>query len=88
MPAGRRGTLYAPAGRVILQPVKLAIELESEQDGRWIADIPALNVLVYGDTRDSAIRNAEKAAKEIIADRIAHGEMPSEAANAEFSVAA
>ena len=66
----------------------LTIELVREVDGRWIADIPELNVLLYTESKDEAIRKAEAAAREIIADRIAHGELPVEAANPEFAVAA
>lgn len=33
----------------------------------------------YGQTRDEAISNAERLAIEVIADRIAHGELPSSA---------
>jgi predicted RNase H-like HicB family nuclease len=68
--------------------MKLTIELDQEEDGRWIADVPELNILLYGDSKEDAIRKAQEAAKEIIADRIAHGELPAEAAQAEFAVAA
>ena len=30
--------------------MKLTIELDREVDGRWIAEVPELNVLVYGAT--------------------------------------
>ena len=56
--------------------VNLSIELDREVDGRWIADVPELNILVYGNTRDAAIEAAERAAREIIADRIARGTLP------------
>ncbi len=68
--------------------MRLTIELDREMDGRWIADIPELNILLYGNSKEDAIRKAEQAAKEIIADRIAHGELPADAANPEFAVAA
>ena len=68
--------------------MRLTIELDRETDGRWIADIPELNILVYGDTRDAAIQAAESAAREIIRDRIARGTLPVEAANPSFAVAA
>src|ERR1017187_6292319 len=29
--------------------MKLTIELDREVDGRWIAEVPELNVLLYGD---------------------------------------
>ena len=68
--------------------MRFTIELEREDDGRWIADIPELNVLLYGETKEDAVQKAETAAREIIADRIAHGELPGEAANPVFAVAA
>ena len=72
----------------MLDLMKLTIELDREVDGRWIADIEVLNILLYGDSMDEAILKAEQAAREIIADRIAHGELPAEAGNPEFAVAA
>jgi predicted RNase H-like HicB family nuclease len=53
----------------------LAIETELEDDGRWIAEVDALEgVLVYGETRDEAVRNAKTLALRVIADRLEHGE--------------
>ncbi|HVF47775.1 MAG TPA: type II toxin-antitoxin system HicB family antitoxin [Pyrinomonadaceae bacterium] len=55
--------------------MKLAIELEQEGDGRWIAEIDELDgVLVYGDTKDEAIRNVKTLALRVIADRLENGE--------------
>jgi predicted RNase H-like HicB family nuclease len=68
--------------------VNLTIELDREVDGRWIADVPELNILVYGDTRETAIEAAEAAAREIIADRIRRGSLPPDAAAPRFAVAA
>ncbi len=56
--------------------MKLTIELDRESDGRWIAEVPELNVLLYGDSREHAIERAEAAAREIVQDRIVHGELP------------
>ena len=33
--------------------MKLTIELDREVDGRWIAEVPELNVLLYGDSARS-----------------------------------
>ena len=66
----------------------LTIELDREVDGRWIAVVPELNVLLYGDSRQDAIQRAQSAALEIVLDRIAHGELPADSANATFDVAA
>lgn len=51
------------------------IELEQEQDGRWIAEVPELpGVMVYGKNRREAIAKAEALALRVLADRIEHGE--------------
>jgi predicted RNase H-like HicB family nuclease len=50
--------------------MNLAIELEQEDDGRWIAEIEDLNgVMVYGDTREEAIKNVKTLALRVIADK-------------------
>lgn len=66
--------------------MNLTIELDRETDGRWIADIPELNILLYGSSREDAIQRAEDAALEIVADRIRRGTLPAEAANPVFAV--
>ena len=68
--------------------MKLTIELDREMDGRWIAEIPELNILLYGASREDAIERAESATLEIVRDRIAHGELPPDSGNAVFDVAA
>ena len=58
--------------------MNLTIELDREKDGRWIAEALELpGVMCYGRTRDEAVSNVERLAIEVIADRIAHGELPS-----------
>lgn len=55
--------------------MNLAIELEQEDDGRWIAEIDELDgVLVYGDTKEDAVRNVKSLALRVIADRLENGE--------------
>jgi predicted RNase H-like HicB family nuclease len=67
--------------------MKLTIEVDREVDGRYIAEIPELNVLLYGDSKFDAIQKAQWAAQEIVLDRIAHGELAPDSANATFDVA-
>lgn len=63
----RRGTISRAVREV---EMNLAIELEQEDDGRWIAEIDELDgVLVYGDTKDEAINNVKTLALRVIADR-------------------
>ncbi len=65
----------------------MTIELDREDDGRWIAEVLELpGVMCYGQTRDDAISKAERLAIEVIADRIAHGEMTSSALAVSFSI--
>lgn len=66
--------------------MNLRIELDREADGHWIADVPELNILLYGSSREDAIHRAEDAAREIIADRILRGTLSPEAANPVFAV--
>lgn len=65
----------------------LRIEFEQEDDGRWIAEIPALpGVMAYGATRNEAKANVEALALRTFADRLEHGEAVPEIT--EFFVAA
>ncbi len=53
----------------------MKIEVDREDDGRWIAEIPELpGVMVYGSTRDAAISSAMALALRVLADRLEHGE--------------
>ncbi len=53
----------------------MKIEIEREEDGRWIAEIPDLpGAMVYGDSRNEVISKAEALALRVLADRLEHGE--------------
>ena len=53
----------------------MKIEIDREEDGRWIAEVPDLpGVMVYGQSRQEAISKAEALALRVIADRLDHGE--------------
>jgi predicted RNase H-like HicB family nuclease len=53
----------------------MKIEIEREEDGRWMAEIPELpGVMVYGNSRNEAISKAEALALRVLADRLEHGE--------------
>jgi predicted RNase H-like HicB family nuclease len=60
----------------------LKIESEREEDGRWIAEVPALpGVLAYGDSNTAARSRVQALALRVIADRLENGEaLPSELA--------
>jgi len=45
------------------------IELDREKDGRWIAEIPGLpGVLVYGNSKDEAVRKVYVLALRVLAE--------------------
>jgi predicted RNase H-like HicB family nuclease len=51
------------------------VESERDEDGRWIAEVPALpGVMAYGQTREHAIAKAEALALRVLAERLEHGE--------------
>jgi len=51
------------------------IEIEQDEDGRWIADIPELpGVMTYGATKEEAVAQVEALALRVFADRLEHGE--------------
>lgn len=53
----------------------LTVEVEREDDGRWLAEVPELpGVLAYGASRDEAVLRAQALALRVLADRIDHGE--------------
>ena len=50
--------------------MNLTIEIEREADGRWIADAVQLpGVMVYGRTREEALKKVRALASEVLADR-------------------
>lgn len=51
------------------------IEVEQEEDGRWIAEVLELaGAMAYGRTRDEATARAKALALRAIAERLEHGE--------------
>ncbi len=52
----------------------MKVELEREDDGRWIAEVPELpGVMVYGSSREEAVSKVEALALRVLADRLEHG---------------
>lgn len=52
-----------------------SVEVEREEDGRWIAEVPALpGVLAYGDSKAEAVAKVQALALRVLADRLEHGE--------------
>jgi predicted RNase H-like HicB family nuclease len=55
--------------------MNFTIELEQENDGRWLAEVIDLpGVLVYGQTKEEALAKVQALALRVLADRLEHGE--------------
>ena len=53
----------------------LSLEVDREDDGRFIAEVPDLpGVLAYGSMRDEAVARAQALALRVLADRLENGE--------------
>jgi predicted RNase H-like HicB family nuclease len=47
------------------------VEIDREEDGRWIAEIPALpGVMAYGKTQAEAVASVQALAPRVVADRV------------------
>jgi predicted RNase H-like HicB family nuclease len=53
----------------------MRLEVEQEDDGRWLAEAPELpGVMAYGTSRAEAVARVETLALRVLADRLEHGE--------------
>lgn len=69
-------------------PVIFNIDIEREEDGRWIAEIEALpGVMVYGQTLKEARSKVQALALRVLAERIENGENQPELVSVAFSAA-
>jgi predicted RNase H-like HicB family nuclease len=67
----------------------LTVEIEQEDDGRWIAEVLELpGVLAYGPTREGAMANAQALALPVLADRLEQHEAPADCLSVSFAAAA
>ena len=71
-----------------MQPMHLTVEVEREEDGRWIAEVPDLpGVLAYGATREDAVARVQALALRVLADRLEHGEGAADLLSVDFRAA-
>jgi predicted RNase H-like HicB family nuclease len=72
----------------MLSVMTFTIEIEREEDGRWIAEVRDLpGVLVYGRTSDEALASVKALALRALADRLEHGEAAPELPGVSFVAA-
>jgi predicted RNase H-like HicB family nuclease len=68
--------------------ITLRVEIEQEEDGRWLAEVVELpGVLAYGDTQDAAVSRVQALALRVIAERLEHGEAGPELLSISFNAA-
>jgi predicted RNase H-like HicB family nuclease len=68
--------------------LRFKVELEREDDGRWIAEVPELpGVLAYGATSSEAQAKVQALALRVVADRLEHGEAGPELVDISFNAA-
>ncbi len=66
----------------------LTIEIEQENDGRWLTEVPEIpGVMAYGKHREEAILKVQVLTLRVLADKLEHGEVLFDV-NTLFSVAA
>ncbi|MBI2989201.1 MAG: type II toxin-antitoxin system HicB family antitoxin [Candidatus Binatia bacterium] len=64
------------------------VEIEQEEDGRWIAEVMDLpGVLAYGQTPEEARAKVQALALRVIADRLEHGEAGPDLVSISFAAA-
>jgi predicted RNase H-like HicB family nuclease len=68
--------------------MRLTIQTEREDDGRWIAEVIELaGVMAYGESRDEATRRAKALALRVVAERMEQGEPSARATTIQFAAA-
>ncbi len=61
------------------------VEIDREDDGRWLAEVPVLaGVVAYGADRDEAVARVQALALRVIAEQLEHREAPAESLQISF----
>ena len=68
--------------------MRFTVEIEQEEDGRWIAEVVDLpGVLAYGKTPEEAKAKVQALALRVVADRLEHGEAGPDLVSISFAAA-
>ena len=68
--------------------IAFRVEIEREEDGRWLAEVVELRgVLAYGDTQEATLSRVQALALRVIAERLEHGEAGPELLSISFNAA-
>jgi predicted RNase H-like HicB family nuclease len=72
----------------VVNVVKFTIEIEQEQDQRWIAEVLELpGAMTYGSSPHDAQAKVQALALRVVADQLEHGEAGPEFLNITFDAA-
>ena len=68
--------------------MRFRVEIEREEDGRWLAEVPELpGVLAYGASESEAQAKVQALALRVVADRLEHGEAGPDLIDISFNAA-
>lgn len=68
--------------------MNFVVEVEEEEDGRWIAEVLGIpGALAYGLTPEQARAKVQALALRVLADRLEHGEMAADLVSVSFAAA-
>ncbi len=68
--------------------MKFTVEVEQEEDGRWIAEVLELpGTMTYGGTREVAMAKVQALALRVVADKLEHQEAAPDLVSVVFSAA-
>jgi len=68
--------------------ITFKVEVEQEEDGRWLAEVVELpGVLAYGETEQAALSRVQALALRVIAERLEHGEAGPDLLSISFNAA-
>jgi len=68
--------------------VRFRVEIEREEDGRWLAEVPELpGVLAYGASASEAQAKVQALALRVVADCLEHGEAGPDLIDISFNAA-
>jgi len=67
--------------------ITLKVDVEREDDGRWLAVIELPGVLAYGDTQGAAVSKVQALALRVLAERLEHSEAAPKLLSISFNAA-
>ena len=68
--------------------MRFRVEIEREEDGRWLAEVPELpGVLAYGAAASEAQARVQALGLRVVADRLEHGEAGPDLIDISFNAA-